>query len=127
MKRMKLYASHLYASLFFLQHHASPYDIMNRIRPLSTLLPRILSRQYATPLNHLPQTQHKITVQGPQAESQNPSNHRETLLTQLKIIPRNASNLSITGDTPSDTEWDILSAHFTAVRALEMFTGWNEF
>ncbi|KAL4959512.1 uncharacterized protein BDV14DRAFT_9526 [Aspergillus stella-maris] len=71
-------------------------------------------------------TQHKITVKGPHHETENPSIHREALLTQLKDIPKNASNLSITEDTPSDTEWDILAAHFTAVRELEMFTGWNE-
>ncbi|KAL4796687.1 hypothetical protein BDV19DRAFT_387878 [Aspergillus venezuelensis] len=96
--------------------------VSNRLPPLSTLLPRIISRQYATPLNHL-QTKHNIT---PHAEDGSDSAHRETLLAQLRDIPKDASNLSITEDTPSDTEWNILSAHFIAVRELEMSTGFNE-
>ncbi|KAL4937040.1 hypothetical protein BDV06DRAFT_227320 [Aspergillus oleicola] len=100
--------------------------VSNRLRRIPTLLPRILSRQYATPLNHLPQTQHKITVQGPHVKSERAASHHQSLLSQLRNIPKDASDLAITEDTPSDTEWDILGSHFTAVRDLEMFSGFNE-
>lgn len=67
-----------------------------------------------------------VTVQGPHVDSEAAPDHREPLLAQLRSLPRDAPILTIQDDPPSDTEWALLSDHFTGVRDLEIDTGFNE-
>lgn len=68
----------------------------------------------------------KVTVQGPHVENQAAADHREPLLAQIRTLPRDTPRLTIQDDPPSDTEWALLSDHFTGVRDLEIDTGFNE-
>ena len=65
-----------------------------------------------------------LKVQGPHEDDQD--NHKEALLSQLQIAPRETQSLKIDHDTPSDTEWRLISDHFSAVQNLEMEAGFNE-
>ncbi|KAL3472457.1 hypothetical protein BJX99DRAFT_235392 [Aspergillus californicus] len=67
-----------------------------------------------------------VEVQGPHADKEDALDHRESLLSQLKNIPKETSILTIEEDTPSNSEWDILGNHFTSVRDLTVKTGFNE-
>ncbi|KAL4928908.1 uncharacterized protein BDV17DRAFT_86613 [Aspergillus undulatus] len=89
---------------------------MNRVRRIP----------FPTPARTLQFQLYKVTVQGPHVENENAPDHRETLLSQLGTIPKDTPRLRIEEDTPSDTEWGILGDHFTSVRDLELYTGWNE-
>ncbi|KAL5333730.1 hypothetical protein BJX70DRAFT_47659 [Aspergillus crustosus] len=69
---------------------------------------------------------YKVTVQGPHVASEDAPDHRDSLLSQLKDIPKDITTLTLAEDPPSNSEWDILSSHFTSVRDLTMDSGWNE-
>lgn len=66
----------------------------------------------------------KITVQGSYGEST--SEHDTQLEAQLQSISPTVTNLLIDGNTPSDTEWEILGAHLKNVEVLELESGFHE-
>lgn len=65
-----------------------------------------------------------LKVQGPHEEDKD--DHEQQLLIQLQNAQGETQTLKIEGDTPSDTEWRIMSEHFNGVQNLEMNTGFNE-
>ncbi|KAL2870150.1 uncharacterized protein BJX67DRAFT_378682 [Aspergillus lucknowensis] len=100
------------------------------VNPLCVRLPRLsrLPKQCERRLTTtVPQIgPYTVTVQGPWVDSEDAPDHKEPLLAQLKSIPRDTTTLTIDEDPPSDTEWDILANHFTAVRDLTIDSGFNE-
>ncbi|KAK2814185.1 hypothetical protein FQN49_008270 [Arthroderma sp. PD_2] len=65
-----------------------------------------------------------IKVNGPHEEKED--THIQQLLDQLSGIPNDAEALRVDHDTPSDTEWSLLSKHFTSLKNLELEAGHNE-
>ncbi|KFY27364.1 hypothetical protein V491_00935 [Pseudogymnoascus sp. VKM F-3775] len=65
-----------------------------------------------------------LKVQGPHEEDND--DHKEALLSQLKAAQKDIQSLRIDDDTPSDTEWRLISDHFSDIQNLEMEAGFNE-
>ncbi|KAL1956044.1 hypothetical protein VTO42DRAFT_7859 [Malbranchea cinnamomea] len=65
-----------------------------------------------------------IHVRGPHDEEE--EEHTSALISQLSGIPKDAENLVIDEDTPSNVEWRLLGDHFTNVKNLELDAGFNE-
>ncbi|KAM5439970.1 hypothetical protein McanMca71_005029 [Microsporum canis] len=65
-----------------------------------------------------------INANGPTQEKED--THIQQLLDQLNCIPKDAEALRIDHDTPSNTEWSLLSKHFTSLKELELEAGYNE-
>lgn len=65
-----------------------------------------------------------LKVQGPHEEDK--EDHKEALLSQLQNAQKDIQSLKIDHDTPSDTEWRLISDHFSDVQNLEMESGFNE-
>ncbi|OBT54381.1 hypothetical protein VE04_04298 [Pseudogymnoascus sp. 24MN13] len=65
-----------------------------------------------------------LEVQGPHKEDDD--GHKEALLSQLQNARKDIQSLKIDDDTPSDTEWRLISDHFSDVRNLEMEADFNE-
>lgn len=86
--------------------HASVYTSIDRPVP---------------PTPHSPVT---VKIQGPCEESW--PDHESHLQDQLQSIQSNTTYLRLDGDTPSDKEWALLSAHFSHVENLELDSGFNE-
>ncbi|KAJ5771592.1 hypothetical protein N7520_002121 [Penicillium odoratum] len=71
---------------------------------------------------HIPQA--VVIVRGPHNASE--PNHESELQRQLQSISSNVTHLLIDEDTPSDTEWTLLGAHFHNVEDLQLESGFNE-
>ncbi|KAJ5931122.1 hypothetical protein N7466_006615 [Penicillium verhagenii] len=71
---------------------------------------------------HIPPA--KVTVQGPHNESE--PDHKSHLQEQLQSISSTVTHLLVDNDTPSNTEWDLLGAHFKQVENLQLESGFNE-
>lgn len=65
-----------------------------------------------------------LEVQGPHKEDDD--GHKEALLSQLQNARKDIQSLKIDDDTPSDTEWRLISDHFSDVQNLEMEADFNE-
>ncbi|KAJ5633423.1 hypothetical protein N7490_009762 [Penicillium lividum] len=65
-----------------------------------------------------------VIVRGPHNASE--PNHESQVQQQLQSISSNVTRLLIDEDTPSDTEWSLLGAHFHNVEDLQLESGFNE-
>ncbi|KFY44057.1 hypothetical protein V494_01663 [Pseudogymnoascus sp. VKM F-4513 (FW-928)] len=65
-----------------------------------------------------------LKVQGPHEAEED--GHKEALLSQLQGAQKEIQSLKIDHDTPSDTEWGLMSDHFSDIQNLEMEAGFNE-
>ncbi|KFY28839.1 hypothetical protein V493_02742 [Pseudogymnoascus sp. VKM F-4281 (FW-2241)] len=65
-----------------------------------------------------------LEVQGPHKEDED--NHKEALISQLQNAQKDIKSLKIEDDTPSDTEWKLISDHFTDIQNLYLEAGFNE-
>lgn len=65
-----------------------------------------------------------LKVQGPHEEDKD--DHKEAILSQLQNARKDIQSLKIDDDTPYDTEWRLISDHFSDVQNLEMESGFNE-
>ncbi|OBT96453.2 hypothetical protein VE01_05637 [Pseudogymnoascus verrucosus] len=80
----------------------------------------------AARLKNMSRWQDSVTleVQGPHKEDDD--GHKEALLSQLQNARKDIQSLKIDDDTPSDTEWRLISDHFSDVQNLEMEADFNE-
>ena len=65
-------------------------------------------------------------IEGPGSEGQERENATHSLQAVMAEIDRDTDVLHITGDVPTNDQWEALEQHFTKVRFLKVATGWDE-